>query len=239
MKKLLYILGGVFSALSLSGSFPLMPCAFNRYEEVSQACLHSKYLSLAFGIIGLVAAIKLLYLSRNSANMQMAPTDGHMIDKDVADKRIYVFKWLLIVSLIMQLGIMWRTFAYTEGREQVTDSNPIESATTTATSTPDSNQATVSNKLTLKLGEKTLYDGRTIRADAVLEDSRCASDVTCIWAGRAKASIAVDDEGAEFEIGQSRTLGGLQVTLSDILPYPKSTHKTTDGEYRIVLTITR
>ena len=73
---------------------------------------------------------------------------------------------------------------------------------------------------------------------AVTEDSRCPSDVTCIWAGTAKIILKADSSSEELEIGKTMTTpNGFLVTFEDIKPYPVSTQKTRDEDYRFIISI--
>ncbi|MDA1239724.1 MAG: hypothetical protein O2798_02655 [Chloroflexi bacterium] len=92
----------------------------------------------------------------------------------------------------------------------------------------------------------TLADGRTIGFIEVLEDSRCPSDVTCIWMGLAVIVVDVTPAGGtserfEFSLGTddpTTVTGGAldQVTLG-LDPYPVSTRPIEPGEYRLTVRI--
>ncbi|MBD3728109.1 MAG: hypothetical protein IE933_00200 [Sphingomonadales bacterium] len=67
----------------------------------------------------------------------------------------------------------------------------------------------------------------TVTPLVVEEDSRCPSDVSCIWAGRLvlRASVEKGDKSEEklLELGvPARTKGGM-LTLTDAGPAPVST----------------
>ncbi|MDB5238894.1 MAG: hypothetical protein JWO00_229 [Candidatus Parcubacteria bacterium] len=101
---------------------------------------------------------------------------------------------------------------------------------------PASSTVTAELKKPLKVGNT------TIRVWAVTEDSRCPSDVTCIWAGRVKAALSLETPSGtskmmEIVPGQTVTTETLAITLDKVAPYPISTHKITDEEYRFTFTI--
>lgn len=83
---------------------------------------------------------------------------------------------------------------------------------------------------------------------AVLEDSRCPSDVTCIWAGEVKVSLALSKNQAAAEEKEILMSGGAEsaqikwegytIELLDVAPYPKSDQITT-GQNVIQLRITQ
>ena len=118
---------------------------------------------------------------------------------------------------------------------------------------PASGDAPVSANLgepfTLGLGQKASLEpaGLDVEFDTVAEDSRCAVDVTCIWAGRARVTVVVtaDDGdtanmmlilGGDGPGPATGSLGELSVTLQALDPYPG----TVKGEpvYQATLVVT-
>ncbi len=74
-----------------------------------------------------------------------------------------------------------------------------------------------------------------------IEDSRCPSDVTCIWEGQVLAMIRISN--ATIDIGGPKNIGFVSnafppysITLKDIQPYPVSTEKS---NYIATLEITK
>lgn len=47
-----------------------------------------------------------------------------------------------------------------------------------------------------------LGGGLTVRPLAIIEDSRCPADVTCIWAGRMRIRASISGRESELELGQ-------------------------------------
>ncbi|MEW7289265.1 hypothetical protein [Aquimarina sp. 2304DJ70-9] len=47
----------------------------------------------------------------------------------------------------------------------------------------------------LNVGDSADFNSKRIKFIKVIEDSRCPSDVTCIWAGQATASIELYEDG--------------------------------------------
>lgn len=94
----------------------------------------------------------------------------------------------------------------------------------------------VGSTFTLKLKQKAEVSSTTINVWAVTEDSRCPSDVQCIQAGRVK--IAVNSEWAgnssttEMTVGDLRTWNSINFKLTKVDPYPVSTNKASDDQYR-------
>lgn len=86
-----------------------------------------------------------------------------------------------------------------------------------------------------------LGTGTTLKVVAILEDSRCPSDVQCIQAGRVRMILdAVTPSGTsnkELTIGDTLTTKTLEITLSDVKPYPISTRTKIDSDYRFTLIV--
>lgn len=97
--------------------------------------------------------------------------------------------------------------------------------------------ATSTPKAVVGLNEPFEFNAVPMKVWAVTEDSRCPSDVTCIQAGRVKIALNYGSSTAELEIGQNVAVEGLPLTLDEVSPYPVSTHKTGDEEYRFTFSI--
>ncbi|HEY9553000.1 hypothetical protein [Allosphingosinicella sp.] len=86
---------------------------------------------------------------------------------------------------------------------------------------------------TVAIGETTRVDGVPVTPLAVLEDSRCARDVACVWAGRVRIRIRIDaDNGSremEMELGEPTQAG---ITLSAVRPERLSNAPIEPGAYR-------
>jgi hypothetical protein len=53
---------------------------------------------------------------------------------------------------------------------------------------------------------------------AVLEDSRCAKGVQCIWAGRVRIDARVNGERREMTLGEPIAAAGGQIELAEVRP---------------------
>ena len=113
---------------------------------------------------------------------------------------------------------------------------------------PTQQQGQAPAEVTLRVGETTFVENIEIRFGGVLEDSRCPSDVACVWAGNAQAALGVGPpRGTQgptervllntTEGGQSGEAWGLRVTLVDLTPAPKSTQPIAPEDYRIRLKV--
>jgi len=100
------------------------------------------------------------------------------------------------------------------------------------------------------LGEAITIDGITIHFKEVLEDSRCPSGVTCIWAGRAKVTVGVKEDGQaiqEKEIIFGQTIegeisnntifenGNSKLKAFSLEPYPEYEKITDVTNYKLLI----
>lgn len=85
------------------------------------------------------------------------------------------------------------------------------------------------------LGETITRGTVAITLAEILEDSRCPSDVTCVWAGRAKVKVLVAIDGKEteeqivlFERGKQTVIAtteGCVFKAMKLAPYPTAATK--------------
>lgn len=74
--------------------------------------------------------------------------------------------------------------------------------------------------VTAHLNEEVQIGDLRVKPLAVVEDSRCPLDVTCVWAGRLRLRVAVSGAGEPvMEVGQPVTVaGGRRLTLTGAYP---------------------
>ena len=106
------------------------------------------------------------------------------------------------------------------------------------------------NSVHMRLGETVGFpEGVKVTFMEVFEDSRCPSDVTCVWAGRVTVGLLIEidsqiptnvllslgtlSEGYVNEI----LLGDIWITLISVRPHPISTISTQPEDYLIDLMI--
>lgn len=93
------------------------------------------------------------------------------------------------------------------------------------------------------MGQEKTGLGVSITPRAVVDDSRCPTDVQCVWAGKAhvKATVHTIDGTSDvtFELGHSETLGGYTITLTELTPEKPSGEDIPDSSYRFVFTVER
>jgi len=104
----------------------------------------------------------------------------------------------------------------------------------------------------LRAGRQVTLKGERlrIRFAAVTGDSRCPSDVTCVWAGNAAVHLDVTTNGRSEEsltlnTGKGPSLAneakyqGYKVKLVDLSPYPRSDQKIAAADYVVTLLVSK
>jgi hypothetical protein len=76
----------------------------------------------------------------------------------------------------------------------------------------------------------------------VLEDSRCAVDVQCVWAGRLRLKARIDFGGRapepELTLGEAQPIGGGMLELVEAKPHPEQGRTIYPEDYRFGFTYT-
>lgn len=92
-------------------------------------------------------------------------------------------------------------------------------------------------------------EGITITFVEVTEDSRCPSDVQCVWAGRVTVALVIGKEGqdpkdTQLSLGSLSEghitgilLGEVWITLFDVRPHLISTESIQSEDYVVVLVV--
>ncbi len=110
-------------------------------------------------------------------------------------------------------------------------------STTASTTLPTGSYKT----LTLKFHEKATFAGASIEPYAIIEDSRCAKGVQCIWAGRLRIGIGIfESDGIKnfvLQEGESTTTAHLSITFVGGSPYPEASRVISEKEYIITLNV--
>ena len=125
----------------------------------------------------------------------------------------------------------------------------------TATAHADSEKRTQQPRLgqefDLRVGERAVFrkTNLTVKFDAVKEDSRCPSDVTCVWAGNARVELQVTNgrktksltlnSNTAAPLPADSTFAGYSVKLVNLNPYPLSKRPVARGSYVVRLFVSR
>lgn len=94
-------------------------------------------------------------------------------------------------------------------------------------------------------GYVVLPDGTRLTFARVVSDSRCPTDVVCIWQGEVVAGFGIqteDSDPRDFEITfdgspSTETIEGYAITVTDVQPSRQSTQPIDADDYRVTVTI--
>jgi len=94
---------------------------------------------------------------------------------------------------------------------------------------------------TANLNEKILNSGVYITPLQVVSDSRCPTDVTCIWAGEILVEIKLEKDGVvkivELKEGGNASIGESTVTFVSVLPEKNSTVSIQAKDYKFTFKV--
>ncbi len=111
-------------------------------------------------------------------------------------------------------------------------------------------EASLDQEFSLAIGERAVISGEALEIEflEVLEDSRCARNVTCIWEGRVRCLVesAAGSTSEQKELVQPgltdeysiETYGDYQFTFR-VEPYPEADQPIPEDEYRLLLTVSK
>lgn len=111
-------------------------------------------------------------------------------------------------------------------------------------------QSEAADSVRIRVGQTIVVEGIKVRFNAVESDSRCPSDVVCVWAGDAVASFVAeqncncDSPAIELKLHtmlqpQSGSAYGFKVELINLQPYPKTSSPTKQDAYYAWIRLTR
>ena len=116
---------------------------------------------------------------------------------------------------------------------------------------PGDIEADLGEEISLAIGQKVLITGVNleIRFKKIIEDSRCARDVICVWEGRAVCLLEIIQDGISQEImvtqpgltdhPSQESFQGYIFTFN-VEPYPQEAEeRIKSSEYRLTLTISQ
>ena len=105
----------------------------------------------------------------------------------------------------------------------------------------------LNSPITLHVNESTFLETENLQITLdSIDDSRCPTDVTCIWAGEAKANLSLmHNEQFEnltlstMEKSYTSSFDGYLFSLLKVDPYPVSTANVTDADYLATILISK
>jgi hypothetical protein len=113
-----------------------------------------------------------------------------------------------------------------------------------STGAPAPRPASLNQEVQLAPSEQASYGphGLTVEFVRVVEDSRCPTDTTCVWAGEVKVQVATRTGSAEavqheIKAGEHATVGAFRVLVVNVQPERLSTREIPQEEYRVTLKV--
>jgi hypothetical protein len=111
-------------------------------------------------------------------------------------------------------------------------------------------QAEAADSVRIRVGETIVVEGIKVRFNAVESDSRCPSDVVCVWEGDAVAAFVVqqncDCDTPAFDLKLHTALQpktgaayGFRLELLKLAPYPLSNSTIKQDAYSAWIRLTR
>lgn len=104
--------------------------------------------------------------------------------------------------------------------------------------------ATLNAPIQLAPGQSAVFDAENLAVKfvAIDSDSRCPSDVACVWAGEVIVRLSVRKDGRTQELAiksnASLPLEGFEVAVLDVLPPRSSSQRIAPADYRVTLKVT-
>jgi len=98
----------------------------------------------------------------------------------------------------------------------------------------------------VQINHETPYKGIKIKFVDLIEDSRCPTDTTCVWAGNAKISVQLSKNGKKKILEMNSGISpktvhfeGYDITLTRLTPAPASNIRIRKDGYVATFTITK
>jgi hypothetical protein len=105
--------------------------------------------------------------------------------------------------------------------------------------------ATLNAPIQLAPGQSAVFDAENLEVKfvAIDSDSRCPSDVACVWAGEVVVRLAVRKDRRTKELAikgnQNLPVEGFVVSVLEVLPPASSSQRIAPADYRVTLKVAR
>jgi hypothetical protein len=109
----------------------------------------------------------------------------------------------------------------------------------------DGSAADLDAPIQLAPGQSAVFEEQALEVEftGIESDSRCPTDVTCVWAGEVIVQLAVRSGGKTTQQAvketQSTAVDGYTVTILQVLPARSSSQRIAPADYRVTLKVAR
>ncbi len=105
-------------------------------------------------------------------------------------------------------------------------------------------QPKLEEEFIIKLGQEIAIpeENISLQFNAVLEESRCPEDATCIWAGNAKIAIQLNKQEKDLNTyvePKQAAIANYEIKLISLNPYPKYNKQIRKKDYVAKLLVTK
>ena len=107
----------------------------------------------------------------------------------------------------------------------------------------DGSAATLNAPIQLAPGQSAVFDAENLEVKfvGIDSDSRCPSDVACVWAGEVIVLLTVRKDRRTKELAikgnQNLPVDGFVVSVLEVLPPPTSSQRIAPADYRVTLKV--
>lgn len=118
-------------------------------------------------------------------------------------------------------------------------------------SAEDQTAPRVGQEFSIKVGQQLTLEGvdLQVKFTGVPQDSRCPTNVNCIWAGNAEVALGLIHDKCDTIItlnthratgaGDESKVGNFRIKLIKLDPYPHTERKISPGDYTATLLVTK
>lgn len=148
--------------------------------------------------------------------------------------RVLALGGIIAALALLALGVYLHTLPDT-----------LETAENGRVSSPDNDTDTAAilpyGTVTLRSGDAVAFEDMSLQVRNSIADSRCPSDVVCIWAGTVTVDVDITAKGKTetktLELGKTVHSGTNAITLTHVDPYPETAGSIETTDYAFTLTI--
>ena len=115
---------------------------------------------------------------------------------------------------------------------------------------PDCVDAALGEEISIQVFDSATYcnENLSITFNAYPNESRCPSDVTCVWAGFVEVELLINEKGKETVLKLSTepnvsgipvqaNVGDYSIKLIDVIPYPATNIRIDPNQFKVILLV--